>query len=147
MTPEQRAAYRESRKTAREANGRETAGSDTQDGKQKEQSAVGDTADVNTSDDAEPTAENTGARSGGFTDQNNAHRSRKGTVKVIASDGQIEQREVQVGVTNRVQMQILNGLTEGDEVVVGLKLPPSTARAQNARGSGGLGQQPTRGMR
>src|SRR5690606_24627251 len=79
---------------------------------------------------------------GGFTDQNTARRTRQGTVKVIDADGQIEQRAVEVGVTNRVQMQVVSGLKEGDEVIVGLKLPPSAARAQNSGGTrtSGLGQ-------
>ena len=148
MTPEQRAAYRERRKAARELgrNGDSGKGTSKQESKASpaKQSASADDAKKA---DAEPATADADAQSGGFTDQNNAHRSRQGTVKVVDSDGQIEQRKVEVGVTNRVQMQVLSGLKEGDEVIVGLKAPPPTARTQNTRSPGGLGQQPTRGMR
>lgn len=39
------------------------------------------------------------------------------TVQVLGSDGEIEQRNVTVGVSNRVQVEILDGLEEGDQVV------------------------------
>lgn len=147
MTPEQRAAYRERRKAARELGRNDAAGKGTTKQEGREQSGQQSAGGNDVNNDAEPAAADSGAGSGGFTDQNNAHRSRQGTVKVVDGEGRIEQRKVEVGVTNRVQMQVLSGLAEGDEVVVGLKLPPPTARAQNARTQGGLGQQPTRGVR
>lgn len=39
------------------------------------------------------------------------------TVQVLGSDGEIEHRNVTVGVSNRVQVEILDGLEEGDQVV------------------------------
>lgn len=39
------------------------------------------------------------------------------TVQVLGSNGQPEQRGVTVGVTNRVQAEIVDGLKEGDRVV------------------------------
>ena len=39
------------------------------------------------------------------------------TVQVLGSNGQPEQRAVTVGVTNRVQAEIVDGLEEGDRVV------------------------------
>lgn len=85
--------------------------------------------------------------SGGFTDQTNARQPRRGTVKVIDKDGKIEQRKVELGVTNRVQMQVLSGLVEGDQVIVGLKqaTPVKRAPATQPKGigqqSGGMGGQ------
>ncbi|MET0348277.1 MAG: efflux RND transporter periplasmic adaptor subunit, partial [Rhizobacter sp.] len=61
---------------------------------------------------------------------------RKGTVKVIDTEGRIEERQVEVGVVTRVQAQVLSGLEEGDQVIAGLKPPPGAQRAQQA------GQQP-----
>lgn len=137
MTPEQRAAYRERRKAARESGqgGQAAAATDGHADIVKQPRPGTETAE---SDDT----------GGGFTDQSTARRTRQGTVKIIDADGQIEQRTVEVGVTNRVQMQVVSGLKEGDEVIVGLKLPPSAAHAQNGGGAktSGLGQAP-RGMR
>lgn len=140
MTPEQRAAYRERRKAARESGQGATTEGHADIVKQPRPNKEGVEAATEETDEASH---------GGFTDQGIARRSRQGTVKVVDRDGQIEQRTVEVGVTNRVQMQVLNGLKEGDEVVVGLKLPPPNARTQNSNNRApGLGQQQSmRGMR
>ena len=61
---------------------------------------------------------------------------RRATVRVIDEGGKIEDRPVQLGVSNRVQVQVLDGLAEGEQVIAGLKLPPSEQQA----GSGGGGQ-------
>ncbi len=53
-------------------------------------------------------------------------RTRRATVQVVAEDGGITPREVEVGVSNRIQAQILSGLQEGERVVakpVGLGAP------------------------
>ncbi|MFT3719524.1 efflux RND transporter periplasmic adaptor subunit [Pseudorhodoferax sp.] len=63
---------------------------------------------------------------------------RQATVRVIDAAGQVEERRVEVGISNRVQVQVLAGLDEGDEVIAGQRLP--TAGASGARG-GGTGQQ------
>lgn len=44
-------------------------------------------------------------------------RGPSATVQVLGSNGQPEQRTVTVGITNRVQAEILDGLEEGDRVV------------------------------
>ncbi len=67
-----------------------------------------------------------------------AQAKRKDTVLVMA-DGKPEPRQVTVGVRNRVQAQIVSGLSPGDEVVVGLR----TAEAKKAGG----GNQPPGAMR
>lgn len=56
------------------------------------------------------------------------------TVQVLGSDGEIEQRNVTVGVSNRVQVEILDGLEEGERVVSssrgngGAKSPSGSSR-------------------
>ena len=58
--------------------------------------------------------------------------ARRATVRVIDAQGQIEERQVEIGISNRVQIQVLSGLNEGEEVVAGAKLP--AAGASGARG-------------
>ena len=54
---------------------------------------------------------------------------RQGVVKVVLATGQIEERKVKVGISNRVQVQILEGLKEGEQVVAGVKPPPGQQRS------------------
>ncbi len=42
-------------------------------------------------------------------------------VQVMNAKGQLEERKVMVGISNRVQTQILEGLNEGETVVVGMR--------------------------
>ena len=64
---------------------------------------------------------------------------RQATVRVIDAEGRTEERRVEIGIGNRVQVQILSGLAEGDEVIAGLRQPAGAA--SGARGSQGAGQQ------
>ncbi|MDQ2076805.1 efflux RND transporter periplasmic adaptor subunit [Marinimicrobium sp. ABcell2] len=50
-----------------------------------------------------------------------AGNPRTAQVQVLTANGQREEREVQVGVTDRVHAEILSGLTEGEEVIIGLR--------------------------
>lgn len=85
--------------------------------------------------------------------------ARRATVKLLTAAGTLEERSVELGVSNRVQTQVLSGLAEGDQVVAGIKLPPAPtgAAAQNqpsglqpggaglppgAGGGGGFGTRP-----
>ncbi|MDX1489914.1 MAG: efflux RND transporter periplasmic adaptor subunit [Pseudohongiellaceae bacterium] len=45
---------------------------------------------------------------------------RKAQVQVIAPDGSQQQREVVVGVTSRVRAEVIEGLSEGEQVVAGI---------------------------
>jgi macrolide-specific efflux system membrane fusion protein len=72
----------------------------------------------------------------GFADTTAARAPRRGTVRVLTAAGTIEERQIEVGVTTRVQMQVLSGLEEGDEVVAGIKLPASAQQRANASGQG-----------
>ncbi|MDR1423023.1 MAG: efflux RND transporter periplasmic adaptor subunit [Azoarcus sp.] len=46
-------------------------------------------------------------------------RARKSTVKVLAANGKLIEREVEIGVSNRIQAEVVSGLTEGEKVVSG----------------------------
>jgi macrolide-specific efflux system membrane fusion protein len=130
MTPEERAAMRDRRRALREAEKMaETPAADTAVAavaakKEEVKSAKGEKAEA-ASAKGNPPAEASGS---GFAEQSAGRIARTGTVKVIGKDGNIEQRKVELGVTNRVQMQVLSGLEEGDTVILGIKLPPSTKR-------------------
>lgn len=73
---------------------------------------------------------------------------REGTVKVVTTEGRVEERKVQVGISNRIQIQVLSGLTEGEQVVAGVKPPPGAPRspaqrnALQAQGGNGLAGAP-----
>jgi macrolide-specific efflux system membrane fusion protein len=64
-------------------------------------------------------------------------------VRVVKSDGEIETREVRVGVVSRVSAQILSGLEPGEQIVVGQR---TAAPAAPARPAGG-GNRPLMGPR
>lgn len=60
-------------------------------------------------------------------------QAKYGVVRVLTSTGQIEERKVKLGISNRVQIQVLEGLREGEKVVAGIKPPPSQAKADGNR--------------
>ena len=53
-------------------------------------------------------------------------------MSVVGADGKVADREVKVGVMNRVSAQIVSGLEPGEKVVIGTRAPaaPTPARAQ-----------------
>jgi macrolide-specific efflux system membrane fusion protein len=53
-------------------------------------------------------------------------------VSVVGADGKAVDREVKVGVMNRVSAQIISGLEPGEKVVIGSKAPAAAAPAQAA---------------
>lgn len=61
---------------------------------------------------------------------------RKAQVNLIDADGNIQVREVTVGVTNRVQAEILSGLAEGDQVVTGIQQASKQKSESGPRGFG-----------
>ncbi|MDP1790455.1 MAG: efflux RND transporter periplasmic adaptor subunit, partial [Methylibium sp.] len=81
---------------------------------------------------------------GGFATIERPRGTRRSTVKVLTPAGTLEERSVELGVSNRVQVQVLSGLNEGEQVVAGIKQPPSPASGQRASGQqgGGLQQSP-----
>jgi macrolide-specific efflux system membrane fusion protein len=52
---------------------------------------------------------------------------RRATVSVAMPDGTLQQRPIEIGVTNRVQAQVLSGLEEGERVVSGASLRTTSA--------------------
>jgi macrolide-specific efflux system membrane fusion protein len=57
--------------------------------------------------------------------------TRQATVRVVAADGTISEREVTVGVTSRVAAEIISGLKEGEQVVAGVAQAAAPAGAGN----------------
>ena len=49
----------------------------------------------------------------------NGDNGKAAMVRVLKADGQVVEQPVTVGINNRVNAQILSGLTEGDEVILG----------------------------
>jgi macrolide-specific efflux system membrane fusion protein len=86
-------------------------------------------------------------------------RPKDATVKVVTESGEIEERKVRIGISNRVQVEVLEGLKEGEQVVAGVKPPPGQARAEGGNrnalqgqggmqgGPGGMGAGPGAGGR
>jgi macrolide-specific efflux system membrane fusion protein len=71
-----------------------------------------------------------GARRASGADARNQFANGRALVSVVAADGKIAEREVKVGVMNRVSAQIVAGLEPGEKVVIGTKAPAAAARAQ-----------------
>ena len=65
--------------------------------------------------------------------------ARPAMVNVMDEDGNIEERKVLVGVTNRVQAQIIEGLKEGEKVVSSSARPNQQKVASGGMGMGGPG--------
>ena len=60
-------------------------------------------------------------------------RGGQARAQVVKPDGTIEQRDVKVGVMNRVSAEIVSGLEEGEQVVIGQRsAQPTTAAAKAA---------------
>jgi membrane fusion protein, macrolide-specific efflux system len=71
------------------------------------------------------------------------NRPKDATVKVVTESGEIAERKVRIGISNRVQVEILEGLKEGEQVVAGVKPPPGQVRAEGGnrnalQGQGGM---------
>ncbi len=66
---------------------------------------------------------------------------RRGTVQVALPGGGGEEREVRVGVVNRIQAEIVSGLEEGERVVTGVRssAPGAPTPHRPGRGMGGVG--------
>jgi macrolide-specific efflux system membrane fusion protein len=47
-------------------------------------------------------------------------RGARATVQIVGPDGELETREVQIGVTSRISAEVLSGLDDGDQVVAGI---------------------------
>lgn len=58
---------------------------------------------------------------------------RRATVQVLGDDDRVQSREVEVGVSNRIQAQVLSGLAEGERLVLGQGAGQATAQAGGTR--------------
>jgi macrolide-specific efflux system membrane fusion protein len=69
-------------------------------------------------------------------DPRTAFRDGRARVRVLAGDGAIAWRDVQVGVMNRVSAQIVSGLEAGERVVTGQRSAAPPAAASSGSGTG-----------
>ena len=60
-------------------------------------------------------------------------KPRTGTVRISLANGTIEDRTVEIGVSNRIQAQIISGLEEGENVVTGATATPPGAPRRTPR--------------
>lgn len=77
-------------------------------------------------------ARNRSTEKAGGVDQRSLFANGRALLSVIGADGKPVEREVQVGVTNRVSAQILSGLEAGEKVVIGTQSANAPARPQSA---------------
>jgi macrolide-specific efflux system membrane fusion protein len=77
-----------------------------------------------------------GERASG-ADPRNQFANGRALVSVVDADGNVSDREVQVGVMNRVSAQIISGLEPGEIVVIGTKAP-AAAKAPAAKSGSAL---------
>jgi macrolide-specific efflux system membrane fusion protein len=90
------------------------------------------------SDSAKSPANQSGARTrvaGDGIDPRTRFASGRATVRVVKSDGTLEEREVRVGVMSRVSAQILSGVEPGEQVVAGQAAPAAAAKAKSNAGA------------
>ncbi len=55
-------------------------------------------------------------------------------VQVLAGDGRVETREIDVGINNSVRVEVLDGLSEGERVVVAERAPVAEGGRRRPRG-------------
>jgi macrolide-specific efflux system membrane fusion protein len=71
-----------------------------------------------------------GERASGV-DPRSQYASGRARISVVGADGEVEDRDVKVGVMNRVSAQILAGIEPGEKVVIGTKAPATAAPVQS----------------
>jgi macrolide-specific efflux system membrane fusion protein len=140
MSEDDRQRMRSERQAARAASGARGTADAARDARPRDASR---SAAPNANASA-PAADRPRMAAGSGMASGNAPRGpRRATVKVATADGSIQEREVMVGISNRVHAEILSGLQEGERVVAGVKVPDAPKRntAQN-QGANALGQGP-----
>jgi macrolide-specific efflux system membrane fusion protein len=73
-----------------------------------------------------------GGRGANGSDPRSQFASGSALVSVVDANGKVTEREVKVGVMNRVSAQIVSGLEPGEKVVIGSKATAPVAAAQTA---------------
>ena len=74
-------------------------------------------------------------------EQNGQHDKKPIFVEVLTKTGEQERRKIVLGVSNRVQAQVIEGLEAGEQVITGLR-PTKTGTTKPAFGGGGVGGAP-----
>jgi membrane fusion protein, macrolide-specific efflux system len=144
MSEEERARFREKRRKEREqaqANGGSAAAAPGgAHGAAPTQKRAASGADAGGKDAAaaKPTAPNVSGMPRNDGPTRPARGPRQAKVKVMAEDGTIEERDVTIGISNRVHAEVLSGLKEGDRVIAGVR-EPERRPASPTQGTG-LGQ-------
>ncbi len=77
-------------------------------------------------------ADGKGAARASGADLRSQFASGRALVSVVGADGNTAEREVRVGVMNRVSAQIVSGLEPGEKVVIGTRAPAAAAPAQTS---------------
>ncbi len=168
MSEEERARFREQRRKEREAAGNNGGGAGAAAGgaAQKAPAAgANGKANANTKADTKPDARTDGkpnakadaaapetrkdasaaaeAAVSGMPRNGAGARATRGPrqakVKVMAADGSIEERDITIGISNRVHAEVLSGLKEGDRVIAGVREPER--RPTTPQQGAGVGQQ------
>ena len=147
MSEEQRERVRAERRAAREAAGGAGAEAGPR-GAPGAARAPGDAPRATRATGAKPNAAPAAAAQAQVPTQADAptrRAPRRATVKVVAADGSVQEREVMVGISNRVQAEILSGLKEGEKVIAGTRQPETARRAGSGQGAGQGGGAPGAG--
>ncbi len=151
MSDEERARFREQRRKERDqaqaAGGNAAAAPAASAAGAPRAQASGGTAPAASRDANRPTNPNVSGMPRGDAPTRPVRGPRQAKVKVMAEDGTIEERDVTIGISNRVHAEVLSGLKEGDRVIAGVREPerrPATQQqgagvgAQNMGGPGGM---------
>ncbi|MSQ52794.1 MAG: efflux RND transporter periplasmic adaptor subunit [Betaproteobacteria bacterium] len=76
---------------------------------------------------------------GSSTDPRAQFANGRAMVRVAREDGSFEDREVKIGMMNRVSAQILEGLQAGEQVQIGAREPGGAGKGGAGKGAGGKG--------
>jgi macrolide-specific efflux system membrane fusion protein len=153
MTPEQREAWRARRAEQRQAQGE---GAMAPAGPRGNAAMQADAASAGKTDKAGKVAANPAADTArvkpralpvwsGVGSGGRQQRVREGTVRVVLPDNSIVERKVTVGITDRVNYQVIAGLKPGERVIVGEKAQDKEAARGNNRNAD-MGPPPGAGM-
>lgn len=100
---------------------------------------------ISTPDKDKSGARSRPGRAAQSADQRSQFRSGRALVSVVDKNGDITEREVQVGVMTRVAAEISSGLTPGETVVIGTQTAPKPDTASATGGAMTAGQNQGRG--
>ncbi|AUN33326.1 efflux RND transporter periplasmic adaptor subunit [Niveispirillum cyanobacteriorum] len=103
------------------------AGGPQQAGGQPQTGAQGGTPPAGANGERRP---RDGAAPAGAPPADAGARERPRMVQVLKADGTVEDRRIMIGVSDRVNAEVVSGLAEGDQVVVGRKPSAGQLKAQ-----------------